>query len=136
MEARSEGKEKDAPIPTPQRPMTIAERILAAHMKTVHGAVKPGDAGFIRVDAGFSHDYTTAPTDAMIRSALGRAPRVKNPAAVHAFPDHLTLAAALPGITSEALAGIKDLRENQIRISKETGIQFHGTAWTESHSRD
>jgi 3-isopropylmalate/(R)-2-methylmalate dehydratase large subunit len=128
MEARSEGKERDTPIPTPQRPMTIAEKILAAHMKTVHGAVKPGDAGFIRVDAGFSHDYTTAPTDAMIRAALGRAPRVKNPAAVHAFPDHLTLAAALPGITSEALAGIKDLRENQIRISKETGIQFHGTA--------
>src|SRR5436190_6119351 len=108
MEARSEGKEKDAPIPTPQRPMTIAEKILAAHMKTVHGAVKPGDAGFIRVDARSSHDYTTAPTDAMIRAALGRAPRVKNPAAVHAFPDHLTLAAALPGITSEALAGIKD----------------------------
>ena len=27
-------------------PMTIAEKILAAHMKTVHGAVKPDDAGF------------------------------------------------------------------------------------------
>jgi len=128
MEARSQGKEKDKPIDTPRRPMTIAEKILAAHMTTVHGAVKPGDAGFIHVDAGFSHDYTTAPTDAMIRAALGRPPRVKNPLTVHTFPDHLTLAAALPGITPEALAGIKDLRENQLRISKETGIQFHGTA--------
>src|SRR5689334_6862082 len=54
MEARSEGKEKDQPTDTPQRPMTIAEKILAAHMKTIHGSVKPGDAGFIRVDAGFS----------------------------------------------------------------------------------
>jgi 3-isopropylmalate/(R)-2-methylmalate dehydratase large subunit len=128
MDARSAGIEKDKPIDTPRRPMTIAEKILAAHMQTVNGNVKPGDAGFIRVDAGFSHDYTTAPTDAMIRAALGRAPRVKDPSTIHAFPDHLTLAAALPGITPEALAGIKDLRENQLRISKETGIQFHGTA--------
>src|SRR4029077_951647 len=79
MEARSTGKEKDEPINTPQRPMTITEKILARHMQTVHRSVKPDDAGFIRVDAGFSHDYTTAPTDAMIRAALGRAPRVKDP---------------------------------------------------------
>lgn len=128
MEARSQGKEKDKPIDTPLRLMTIAEKILARHMKTRHGAVKPDDAGFIRVDTGFSHDYTTAPTDAMIRAALGRPPRVKTPASIHTFPDHLTLAGNLPGITSEALAGIKDLRENQQRIAKETGMQFHGTA--------
>jgi 3-isopropylmalate/(R)-2-methylmalate dehydratase large subunit len=128
MDARSQGKEKDRPIETSPHPMTIAEKILAGHMNTLHGAVKAGDAGFIRVDAGFSHDYTTAPTDAMIRAALGRAPRVKTPSSIHTFPDHLTLAAGLPGITSEALAGIKDLRENQQRISRETGIQFHGTA--------
>src|SRR5262245_65058214 len=126
MDARSSGKEKDKPILTARRPMTITEKILAAHMQTVNGSVQPGDAGFIRVDAGFSHDYTTAPTDAMIRAALGRAPQVKNPATVHAFPDHLTLAAALPGITPEALAGIKDLRENQIRFLNENGIHFPG----------
>src|SRR5262249_21693585 len=100
MEARARGREPDAPIETPPRPMTIAEKILARHLKTRHGSVKPGDAGFIRVDVGFSHDYTTAPTDAMIRAALGRAPRIKNPASIHSFPDHLTLAGDLPGITS------------------------------------
>jgi 3-isopropylmalate/(R)-2-methylmalate dehydratase large subunit len=128
MEARSLGRTTDRPIETPQRPMTIAEKILARHMKTQHGAVKPGDAGFIRVDAGFSHDYTTAPADAMIRAALGRAPRIKDPSSIHTFPDHLTLAAGLPGITSEALAGIKDLREGQRRIAEELGIRFHATA--------
>ncbi len=128
MEARSQGKEPDKRIDTPPRPMTIVEKILARHMKTRHGAVKPDDAGFIRVDQGFSHDYTTAPADAMIRAALGRAPRVKTPASIHTFPDHLTLAGGLPGITPEARTGIRDLRENQVRISKETGIQFHGTA--------
>src|SRR5215471_3871073 len=128
MEARAEGREQDPIIDTPARPMTIAEKILARHMKTRHGAVKPGDAGFIYVNVGFSHDYTTAPTDAMIRAALGRPPRVKNPSSIHAFPDHLTLAAGLPGITSEALAGIRDLREGQNRIAKELGIRFHATA--------
>lgn len=129
MEARSRGQELDRPIETPLRPMTIVEKILARHMKTLHGAVKPGDAGFIQVDAGFSHDYTTAPTEAMIRAGLGRPPKVKNPASIHTFPDHLTLAPDLPGITPEALAGIKDLREGQKRLAEETGIRFHGTAF-------
>src|SRR5204862_6762569 len=41
------------------------------------------------------------------------------------FPDNLTLAADLPGITPEAIAGIKDLREGQKRIAQELGIQLH-----------
>ena len=127
MEARSQGRETDRPIESQPRPMTIAEKILARHMNTIHGAVKPGDSGFILVDAGFSHDYTTAPAAAMIRSALGRGPKVKNPNSMHTFPDHLTLAGNLPGITSEALAGIQDLREGQKRVARETGIHFHAT---------
>src|SRR5438552_2739547 len=128
MEARSRGQETDRPIDTPPRPMTITEKILARHMKTVHGTAKPGDSGFIQVDAGFSHDYTTAPAAALIRSALGREPNVKNPDSIHTFPDHLTLAGSLPGVTSEALAGIRDLREGQKRLARETGIHFHATA--------
>src|SRR5207249_1724846 len=69
MEARSQGREQDKLIDTAPRPMTIGEKSLAKHMKTRYGAVKPGDAGFMQVDTGFSHDYTTAPADALIRSA-------------------------------------------------------------------
>jgi 3-isopropylmalate/(R)-2-methylmalate dehydratase large subunit len=128
MEARAHGRERDPAIDTPQRPMTITEKILARHMNTLHGAVKPGDAGFIHVDVGFSHDYTTAPAEAMVRAALGRPPRIKNPGSIHSFPDHLTLAPGLPGITAEALAGIRDLRDGQRRLAQELGIQFHATA--------
>src|SRR5205823_13747491 len=39
MEARARGGEVDQPIGTPQRPMTLTEKILARHMKTQHGAV-------------------------------------------------------------------------------------------------
>jgi 3-isopropylmalate/(R)-2-methylmalate dehydratase large subunit len=128
MEARAQGREKDKVIDTPQRPMTITEKVLARHMNTLNGAVKPGDAGFIRVDAGFSHDYTTAPAAAMIRAALGRPPKVKNPSSIHTFPDHLTLAADLPGISKEAIEGIKDLRQGQKRFAEQSGVQFHSTS--------
>ncbi len=128
MEARASGQEEGHAIPTAARSMTIAEKILASHMSTVVGAVRPGDAGFIRVDAGFSHDYTTAPSAAILRSALGRPPKVKDPASIHTFPDHLTLAPNLAGITDEALEGIRDLREGQRRFAEETGIRFHVNA--------
>jgi 3-isopropylmalate/(R)-2-methylmalate dehydratase large subunit len=128
MEARAQHKETDKPIATPYRAMTIAEKILAQHMNAIHGAVRPDDSGFIHVDVGFSHDYTTAPAAAMIRSALGREPQVRNPESMHTFPDHLTLAANLPGISQEALAGIRDLREGQKRVAETTGIRYHRTA--------
>jgi len=127
MEARARGEERDVPIATAGRPLTIVEKIMAAHMTTRHGAVEPGDAGFLRVDAAFSHDYTTAPAAALVESALGRPPRVRRPDAIHTFPDHLTLAPGLPGISVEALAGIHDLRAGQRRFAERTGIRFHAT---------
>src|SRR5262249_61426051 len=109
------GQETDRAIDTPPRQMTIAEKILARHMKTVHRTVKPGDSGFIQVDAGFSHDYTTAPAAALIRSALGREPNMKHPDSIHTFPDHLTLARTLPRLTAQALAPIPHLLDSQQR---------------------
>src|SRR5438046_10582541 len=97
-------------------------------MKTVHGTAKRGDSGFIQVDAGFSHQYTMRRAAEFIRSALGREPNMKDPDSIHTFPDHLTLAGSLPGVTTEALAGIRDLREGQKRLARETGIHFHATA--------
>src|SRR5215831_10396861 len=37
MEARAQGREKDKVVDTPQRPMTITEKILARHMNTLNG---------------------------------------------------------------------------------------------------
>ncbi|MEK7866438.1 MAG: aconitase family protein, partial [Planctomycetota bacterium] len=128
LEARLRGDEPGTPIDTPPRAMTIAEKIMASHMGTRHGAVKPGDAGFLKVDAAFSHDYTTAPSAALVRMALGRSARVKDPAIIHSFPDHLALASGLPGISAEAVEGIRDLRDGQKRFAEETGIRFHATA--------
>ncbi|MGE3864166.1 MAG: aconitase family protein [Burkholderiaceae bacterium] len=126
MAAREAGLEPDPPIDTLPRAMTIAERIMAAHMTTRHGAVQPGDAGFLRVDAAFSHDYTTAPAAAAAEAALGRPVRVSRPQAMHCFPDHLSLAPAQPGVSAEALAGIAGLRQAQRSLAARTGIHWHG----------
>src|SRR6185295_3449073 len=47
---------------TPRRPMTMAEKILAAHTLGLPQPVfvKPGDAVCVKVDGGYSHEFTTA----------------------------------------------------------------------------
>src|SRR5690348_16900793 len=62
--ARMQGKVSLPAIETKPRAMTIAEKIFATHMigadaKAGVPAVKPGDAGFVRTDLRFSHEYVT-----------------------------------------------------------------------------
>ena len=84
-------------ITTPRRPMTLSEKILAAHvvadakagkMGTV--AVKPGDAFFARTDVRFSHEYVTPMAESLFVAELGKDAKVNDPASVFAFRDHLT----------------------------------------------
>jgi 3-isopropylmalate/(R)-2-methylmalate dehydratase large subunit len=88
------------PVPAPasrSRPMTLLEKIVAAHVVTdARGerigvpAVGPGDAVFVRADCRFSHEYVTPMADALFRRALGEEARVADPATVLLFRDHLT----------------------------------------------
>src|SRR5262249_39806077 len=49
---------------TEARPMNLTEKILSAKLLPGQGAyVKPGDAVLVRVDAGYSHEFTTAQVD-------------------------------------------------------------------------
>ena len=54
-------------------PMTIAEKILAAHVVGASGAVcvKPGDAVCVRVDGGYSHEFTTAQVHYFLEQEYG-----------------------------------------------------------------
>src|SRR6476661_7861630 len=52
------------PTGTGKRPMNLTEKILAAKLLPGQGEyVKPGDAVLARVDAGYSHEFTTAQVD-------------------------------------------------------------------------
>jgi 3-isopropylmalate/(R)-2-methylmalate dehydratase large subunit len=96
--ARLQGAIKPPPVTTAPRPMTLAEKILAAHavVDPASGevgvpAVAPGDAFFARADVRFTHEYVTPMADALFRAALGDDARVTEPESLYAFRDHLTM---------------------------------------------
>ena len=96
-EARLAGATTPPVLATPARPMTLAEKILAAHaiVDAKAGmvgvpAVKPGDALFVRTDVRFSHEYVTPMAESLFNAALGDRAKVTEPESVFAFRDHLT----------------------------------------------
>jgi len=95
--ARLAGRASPPALATAARPMTLCEKILAAHAivdasagKTGVVAVKPGDAFFARADVRFSHEYVTPMADALFRQGFGADAKVSDPGSVFAFRDHLT----------------------------------------------
>ncbi len=95
--ARLAGKTSPPAVTTAARPMTLCEKILAAHAivdasagKTGVAAVTPGDAFFARADVRFSHEYVTPMADALFRQGFGPDAKVSEPESVFAFRDHLT----------------------------------------------
>ena len=100
--ARLASKEISVPAPgTAPRPMNIAEKILAAKLLPGQGThVKPGDAVLVRVDAGYSHEFTTAQVDKFLTDEYGDY-KLANPTKFAVFEDHLIYAT---GVASMALA--------------------------------
>lgn len=95
--ARMAGEVSPPTIETPARPMTLCEKIIAAHAvvdaradKIGVPAVKPGDALFVRTDVRFSHEYVTPMAESLFRAGFGPDAAVSHPESVFAFRDHLT----------------------------------------------
>jgi 3-isopropylmalate/(R)-2-methylmalate dehydratase large subunit len=95
--ARLAGEASPPAITTPARPMTLCEKILAAHVivdaksgRLGATAVKPGDAFFARTDVRFSHEYVTPMAESLFVSELGKDAQITDSASVYAFRDHLT----------------------------------------------
>jgi len=101
---RLRGEVTPPAIETAARPMTMVEKILAAHavVDAREGRVgvpfvKPGDALFVRTDVRFSHEYVTPMADSLFRAGFGEGATVSEPASVFTFRDHLTyLADVMP----------------------------------------
>src|SRR5438067_6368770 len=85
------------PIPnTPQRPMTMGEKILARHLvgrsAGEQAYVKPGDAVVVEVDGGYTHEFTTAQVHYFLEQEYGPDYTIKNPQKFAVFEDHLIYA--------------------------------------------
>ncbi|MDX1385037.1 MAG: aconitate hydratase, partial [Thermoanaerobaculia bacterium] len=116
--------ELELPEPrTPPRPQTMAEKILSRHR--VDGAgepVKPGDALVVRVDGGYSHEFTTAQVHYFLEQEYGADYRVPSPEKFAVFEDHLIYADEVPKMRA-FLGKIEELRELQRAFQRHTGVR-------------
>jgi 3-isopropylmalate/(R)-2-methylmalate dehydratase large subunit len=133
---RMAGERTPPAITTAPRPMTLTEKILAAHAvvdlkndRVGVPALAPGDALFVRADVRFSHEYVTPMADALFRGAFGDGARVTDPASVYTFRDHLTF---LDDVMSEAhkKMGLREVAHRlavvQEDFSKSQGVKHYG----------
>src|SRR5215813_9192867 len=133
--ARLQGKVSIPAINTSRRPMTLAEKIFARHFVTDLAkdqvgveAVKPGDAGFVRTDIRFSHEYVTPMASIFYEKQVGAEP-INDPSSVYFFQDHLTFLDDVMPAERKAM-GLLDLAHELIRkqesFAKKQGIRLHG----------
>jgi 3-isopropylmalate/(R)-2-methylmalate dehydratase large subunit len=134
--ARLQGQAQIPRIATPPRPMTLAEKIFARHFvvdvsKNHIGveAVKPGDAGFVRADIRFSHEYVTPMAAIFFKQLVGEQEKVNDPSSIYLFRDHLTFLDEVMPPERKAM-GLLDLavkqKEMQEAFAREQGITYHG----------
>ncbi len=108
---------------TGSRPMTMAEKILAAH-QVGEGPehVKPGDALVVKVDGGYSHDFTSAQVHYFLEQQYGPDYEIRNPDSFAVFEDHLIYAEEVPKMGA-FMDKIETLRELQREFQRRTGVQ-------------
>ncbi len=106
------------------RPMTLAEKILAKHVVGESGPVfvKPGDAVCVRVDGGYSHEFTTAQVHYFLEQEYGAGYFLAKPDKFAVFEDHLIYA---DGVAKMAPFSpkIQVLRDLQRQFQRHTGVQ-------------
>ncbi len=130
--ARLQGHVAPPAVTTAPRPMTLAEKIVAAHLRPRGRdgapAVAPGDAAFVTADLRFSHEYVTPMASAMWDNAVGPGVPLTDPDTVMFFRDHLTL---LRRAVSEAEAGdgtlalAETLAARQREFAARAGVRLH-----------
>lgn len=108
---------------TEPRPMTLAEKILARHVTGADGAVyvKPGDAVCVRVDGGYSHEFTTAQVHYFLEQEYGPDYRLQDPRKFAVFEDHLIYADGVPRMARFS-PKIQLLRDLQRAFQRHTGV--------------
>jgi 3-isopropylmalate/(R)-2-methylmalate dehydratase large subunit len=110
--------------PRKARPRTMAEKILAAHLVGLppDTVLEPGDAVMVRVDGGYSHEFTTAQVHHFLREEHGPGYAVKDPSKFAVFEDHLIYADGVPRMAPFA-AKIQLLRDMQNEFRRHTGVR-------------
>ena len=108
---------------TGDRAMTMAEKILARHLATSESPyVKPGDAVAVKVDGGYSHEFTTAQVHYFLEQEFGDDYEVAGAGRFAVFEDHLIYADEVDKMRP-FLGQIEILRESQREFQQHTGVR-------------
>jgi 3-isopropylmalate/(R)-2-methylmalate dehydratase large subunit len=112
------------PPSTGTRPMTMAEKLIASHVVGAKGRtfVKPGDCCLVRVDGGYSHEFTTAQVHYFLEAEYGADYRVQNPDKFAVFEDHLLYADGVKKMMP-FVSQIQTLRDLQRAFQRHTGVR-------------
>jgi len=111
------------PTGTPERPMNLTEKILAAKLLPGQGEfVKPDDAVLVKVDAGYSHEFTTAQVDFFLAAEYGADYKLPDPSKFAVFEDHLIYATGVASMAKYA-DKIERLRDLQRAFAQRTGVR-------------
>ena len=110
---------------TGERPMTMAEKILARHVlgeEEEERFVEPGDAVVVAVDGGYSHEFTTAQVHYFLEQEYGPDYEIRDPSKFAVFEDHLIYADDVPKMRG-FIGKIETLRELQRELQDHTGVR-------------
>ena len=112
------------PPTTGKRAMTMGEKILASHIvgATSETCVQPGDICLVKVDGGYSHEFTTAQVHHFLQQEYGKDYAVKNPAKFAVFEDHLLYADGVKRM-APFIDQIGTLRTLQRDFQAHTGVR-------------
>ncbi len=117
--------EVEVPHPsTPERAMNMTEKVLARHLfgADAGGWVKPGDAVIVKVNAGYSHEFTTAQVHHFLTQEYGADYEIVNPEKFAVFEDHLIYADEVAKMRP-FMDKIETLRGLQREFQKHTGCR-------------
>lgn len=120
----AKGEIKPPKHTTQRRGMTMAEKLIATHLVAGQGEpfVKPGDAVLVNVDAGYSHEFTTAQVHYFLEQEYGKNYAVKNPGKFAVFEDHLLYATGVKRFAPFE-GKIQTLRDLQREFQRHTGVR-------------
>src|SRR5258706_13872115 len=100
----------------------MAEKILSRHKVGGEAPLQPGDTVMVRVDGGYSHEFTTAQVHHFLSDEFGPDYRVVNPEKFAVFEDHLIYATGVPAMAPFA-GQIEELRRLQRVFQAHTGVR-------------
>lgn len=129
-EARLAGRILGATVTGTRRPMTLAEKLIAAHVVRPKGllgapSVMPGQTYFVRTHLRYSSDRVTALADALLRGGFGDEAQVAEPQSVALFREPITQPAQ--ALTSEQRELVRQQRLELEQAQAEFAAQ-HGIA--------